>query len=278
MRSQSLFAGTLLLALAAASCSTGPAPPRPGTPGFYWNAAKENYRNGDFQKADSNLVDVIRTDNEFTARARAWDMVISAGLAQGFSQLADTYEAGARANRANPMPFRKQVTTLRSYASASALQLVEVSHVFMEKDKDPNVPLAFEYPSGSATEPGSLKRVEGGILIQDAERDTLQSAMLQRGVLLSASRAAGSADDTAKALEKFKVGEVRVPRDEFLLVLAKALQEQSELFGSNKLDQPNRQKVMCQEALEALQAIPQTKETKALANKIQTSMKKIKGV
>jgi hypothetical protein len=276
MRSPSLFAGTLLLALAATSCSTGPAPPKPGTPAFNWAAAKENYHAGDLQKTGATLADIIRTDNEFAARARAWDMVLSAGLAQGFFQLADSYEAGGRANRATPMPFHKQVTTLRSYASAAALELVQTSRAFLEKDKDPNVLLAFDYPSGSAAEPGSLRRVAGGIVILDAERDSLQSAMLQRGVLLSVCRAVGSADDPAKTLEKFK-SEVLVPRDVFLLAAAKALQEHSELFASSKLDQPTRQKLMCQQALDVLHAIPETKETKALVTKIQTSMKKIRG-
>ena len=276
MQSQSFFAGALLLALAATSCSTGPAPPKPGTPAFNWAAAKENYRAGDFPKTDATLVDIIRTDNEFSARARAWDMVLSAGMAQGFSQLADSYEAGGRANRANPTPFHKQVTALRSNASAAAIELVETSRAFLEKDKDPNVLLAFEYPRGAAAEPGSLKRVAGGIVILDAEAETLQTAMLQRGVLLSVCRAAGAADDPAKTLEKFK-GEVLVPRDVFLLAAAKALQEQSELFTANKLDQPTRQKLLCQQALDVLHAIPETKETKALTTKIQTTMKKIRG-
>src|SRR5271165_5999704 len=107
MRVPSLLAAVILIALAATSCSTGPQPPKPGTPGFSWAAAKESYRAGDYPKTDTNLVEVIRTDNEYAARARAWDMVISAGLAQGFSQLAESYEAGGRANRTNPMPFHK---------------------------------------------------------------------------------------------------------------------------------------------------------------------------
>lgn len=282
MRSRPLFSASplpilaALVALAATSCSTGPAPPKPGAPGFSWAAAKEAYRAGDFQKADANLVDIIRTDNEFSARARAWEMVISAGLIQGFSQLSDGFEAGARANRANPTPFRRQVNTLRSYAGAAALQLVETSRAFLEKDKDPNVLLAFEYPGGSAAEPGSLKKAADGILIQDSERDSLPAAMLQRGVLLSVCRAVGSADDPAKTLERFK-GEVLVPREVLLLALAKTLQEQSELFGPNKVDRPTRQKLMCQQALDVLHTIPETNETKALVTKIQTSMKKIRG-
>jgi hypothetical protein len=276
MRTPSLLLGTFLLALVTTSCSSGPTPPRPGTPAFYWNAAKDAYRAGDYVKTDTQLAEIVRTDNEYAARARAWSMVINAGLSQGYSQLSDSFEAGARANRANPMPFRKQVTTLSSLASASDMQLVETLHHFLERDKDPTVLLAFDYPGGAAAEPGSLKRVAGGILIQDSERDALQLAMLQRGVLLSLCRFTGSPDDSAKTLEKFKTPEVRVPREVVLFAVAKTLFDQSEIFGSNKLDQPARLKALCQEALEALKAIPETKETKALAAKIQASLKKLK--
>jgi hypothetical protein len=58
--------------------------------------------------------------------------------------------------------------------------------------------------------------------------------------------------------------------------MAKTLQERSELFGPGKLDRPERVKVMSQEALEAVQQIPETKETKALATKLQAILKKLK--
>jgi hypothetical protein len=264
------------LLAAGTSCSSGPQPPQPGTPAFYWAAAKETYRAGDFLKASENLQRILVSENEFTARARAWDTVISAGLTQGYIELADNWEAGARANRPNPTPFRKQVSALRSLASASAIQFTEDIHKVMEVDKDPNLLLAFAYPAGAAAPPAGLKRVAGGILVQDSERDLLQAAMLQRGVLLSVCGAVGSPDDAAAAQEKLKTGEFRVPRDTFLLAAAKSLQEQSELFTSTKLDQPNRLKLLSQEALKALGSIPQTKETKSLTDKIQARLKKAK--
>ena len=240
------------LVAVATSCSSGPQPPQPGTPAFYWAAAKETYRAGDFLKTSENLQRILASENEFTARARAWDTVISAGMAQGYIELADTWEAGARANRADPTPFRKQVSALRSLASASAIQFTEDIHKVIGADKDPNILLAFAYPAGASAAPAGLKRVAGGILVQDSERDLLQAAMLQRGVLLSVCAAVGSPDDAAAAQEKLKTGEFRVPRDTFLLAAAKSLQEQSELFTSAKLDQPNRLKLMSQEALEVL--------------------------
>lgn len=262
------------LLAAGTSCSSGPQPPQPGTPPFYWAAAKETYRAGDFARTSENLQRILASENEFNARARAWDAVISSGLAQAYIELADTWEAGARANRPNPTPFRKQVSALRSLASASAIQFAEDLHKMVALDKDPNILLAFGYPAGAAAPPVGLKRVGSGILVQDSERDLLQGAMMQRGVLLSVCIAVGSPDDAAAAQEKLKTGEFRVPRDTFLLAAGKSLQERSEVFTSSKLDQPARLKLLSQEALNALGAIPQTKETKSVNDKIQARLKK----
>ena len=65
-----------------------------------------------------------------------------------------------------------------------------------------------------------------------------------------------------------------MPRDTFLMAAAKNLSEQSELFTGTKLDQPNRLKMLSQEALAVLAAVPPTKETKALTDKIQARLKK----
>ena len=262
------------LVAAGTSCSSGPQPPQAGTPAFFWAAARETWRAGDFLKTSENLQRILATENEYTARARAWDTAISAGITQAYIELADAWEAGARANRANPTPFRKQVSTLRSLASASAIQYTEDLHKVVQADKDPNILLAFAYPAGAIAPPAGLKRVSGGILVQDSERDLLQAAMLQRGVLLSVCAAAGSPDDAAATQEKMKTGELQVLRDAFILASVKSLQEQSDLFMGTKLDQPNRLKLMSQEALKALELLPQSKETKSLNDKIQARLKK----
>src|ERR1039458_6210743 len=40
---------TLGLLAAGTSCSSGPQPPQPGTPAFFWAATNETYRAGDYQ-------------------------------------------------------------------------------------------------------------------------------------------------------------------------------------------------------------------------------------
>jgi hypothetical protein len=262
------------LVAAATSCSSGPQPPQPGTPAFYWAAAKETYRAGDYVKTSENLQRILVNENEYSARARAWDAVISSGLAQGYMELADAWESGARSNRLNPTPFRKQVSTLRALASASAIQFTEDIHKVMEGNKDPKIMLAFAYPAGAPAVPVGLKKVAGGIPVQDSERDLLQAAMLQRGVLLSVCAAVGSRDDAAAAQGKLVAGDFLASRDVYLRAAAQSLSDESELFTGTKMDLPNRLKLLSEEALKVLGALPQSKETKALTDKIQARLKK----
>ena len=268
--------GALALGVATTSCAGGPKPPEPGTPAFFWGSAQESYRSGDMGRTDEQLQKLLASDNEFSVRARAWDILISAGLARGHSEMADVFETGARMNRANPTPFRKQVSTERSAASSAVLQFVDEVHQFLAKDKDADVKLAFAYPAGSLTQPAALKKIAGGMLVQDSERDLLQTAMVQRGVLQAICLALDSVDDSAKASEKMKTGEAQVTRDAFLWAAAQMLEQGSQLYTPNKLDLPNRFVLVSNQALEVLKAIPETKDSKALSEKVKKALAKLK--
>ena len=261
----------------AIGCSSGPPSPKPGSPGFFWAVARESYRTGDLVKTNSTLVELSRSENEFTARARVWQLVVSAGVSQGFSELADAYEAGARMNLTSPLRFRNQTANLRSMAASAALEFTQAVRETVDFDKGPNVQLAFGYPNGSTAQPEGLKKISNGIWLPDSEREALQAALLQRGVLLAVSRAVGSPDDPAKAQAVFQTAEVRIPRSTFLFGMGKLLYEESDLFGPERMDRPNRLLSMCGEALKALQSIPETEDTKMLAGEIQSAIKKLVG-
>jgi len=274
MNARFLFFAAFALALLTASCSSGPEPPQPGTPTFNWNAAKRAYATGDFTKANESLSEIVKTDSEYAGRARTWSILLSAGTAQGYAELADAYEAGATANRANPMPFRKPISALRSMANAAILDSVQSFRTVLDSDRGASVEFAFSYPTGSAAEPPALKRVAGGVPILDTDATVLQTTMMQRGVVLAVCRAMGNPDDSAKTLEAFKAPEVRVPRETFLFGVAQMLNSLADLYIPRKLDQPDRAKLITDQALRALQAIPETKESKALMVKIQSQGKK----
>jgi hypothetical protein len=269
-----LLAVTMILTLV--SCSMGPSAPEKGTPEFYWQAARETFLAADYLKAADHLEQITRTENPFTAKAQPWKLVLTSGLANGFMELADNYEYGARANRANPTPFRRRVSNYRGMAAGISLQFAETFLKF-SANKDPEIVLAFPFPTGSSGQVIALNRVAKGIFPAEAEADTAQKHTIERSVLLAVSAAVGAGEDTAKARALFQGQDVKVPRATFILAMATALYDQSQLYGPRKLDTPEKTKMFATHALNAAMSIPETKESKALIVKIQAALKKAKG-
>jgi hypothetical protein len=268
-----------LLAVGAAvflaACSSESTTPDPGTPAFLWNAAERAYHNGDFMKANDYLSELQQTDNAFSPRARIWQTVLAGGMARGYCELADGYESGGRLNKADPLAFHKQVMDLRTMASHAAMDFTQAVHSFVERDPSAEVQLAFDLPPGSAADPPAVRKAWAGILMQEAEAQALETAMVERGVIRAVCQANGTEGDSAQALERFRSGEVKTPRTTFLYAAAKTLFDVSDVFTLNKLDQPQRRRVMLEQAVAALHSIPETKEGAAMVTKIQVMLKKI---
>lgn len=267
-----------LLAAAAlmvtVSCSGGTALPKPGTPAAYWYDANVSYKAGDFLKTDENLQRIVVNDNDFTARARVWDMVICGGLAQAYSALADVYEDGARNNRENPAPYRRRANELRKLSGNMTLQLADSMHRLLEQPKEAEVAMAFAFPVGSTEKPQGLTRLGKALFVPENEQAQLLKEMQQRGVVLALCDATGNSGDAAKTQQLFQTPNVKVARDTFLFASAKMMEAGSDVFGSKKLDLPNKLKITLQETQGALNAITPTKDSKALADKIQKTLKK----
>jgi hypothetical protein len=259
---RSLAAVVLVCACILGSCTRAPAPVRPGTPAFFWAAAEAAWRAGDYVKTNDNLSQLVTGDNEYAARARVWQLVLASGLVQGYGDLADAYQAGSRYNRTDAAGFREQVRVARAAAAQLSLQCGETFRSFLDADKSTSIVFAFAYPTATLTPP-PLGKLNKGILLKGAEAETLQTAMLQRGVGQAASRVASA--------ETFGQG---VPRAQFLTAVAAALYEQSKLFGPKKLDQPQRLQALCGLAQEALRAVPPSAKTRELQGNIQKALGK----
>jgi len=268
-----LLCSIVTLTLMAVSCA-GPEQPKVGTPLFHWNAAKQTFAAGDYDKVNNNLGDVIRTDNEYTARAMPWRLVLLSGMTKGHSELADTWESGANANRTNPAPFRTQMNVYRKLGGQLALQFAETLQKFEATHKGQKVTLEMPFPSGSAAEIPQLKRVSGGILIPEAESETLEKRVIERAVLRAACRAVGAPDDAAKAQQIFKSEPLQIEWPVFATALAYSLCDQAELFTNERLDRPDRLEYFTKKALELLKAVPDSKEVKSLKARAEKLLKK----
>jgi hypothetical protein len=270
---------TTVLALLSAnlilfSCSSGSDAPQPGTPAFYWSAAKETYAAGDYQKTIENLGNILSSQNDYVARAQPWMLILTSGMAHGYMDLADAFEAGGHANQAQSTAFHRLVNEYRGSANRLSLQFAETFGNFQSKDD--YVTLAFPFPTGSPTEVALLTRVSNGAMPLATDVETAQKHTIERDVLLATCRAAGAEGDPAKAQDLLKSGAAKVSRATFVQAMATALYEQSQLYSHNKMDDPDKMKIFCSRAQDALKLLPASKETDDLNKKIQSALKKSK--
>jgi len=259
--------------LALIGCSMGPASPEPGTPAFSWNEAKTAYHAGDCAKANDNLNNLLQHDNEFTAKAQPWALVLSSGIATGMMELSDAYKAGGIKNPDHPVALVRLASDSLRDANSAALPGVETFRKFVQKNKDPQILLAFEYPPVNPSEPAALRSVTKGNMLNSADVDALKQAMMQRGVAAAVARVVGEPEDSLKVPDMFKTQPVLVPRERFLFGMAQLLYDQAQLYDKKHINDPRRANLFCTEAANALKGLPEDKPVKELLQKIQRLQK-----
>ncbi len=269
---QVMAMGTLVFSCFVLISCSGDNAPQAGTPAFYWAAAKETFAAKDYSKTVSHLEKLDAGDSEFTARARPWLLIMTSGMSRGYMDLADNFEAGSRTNKSNPTDFRRRTNNYRVEANRLALEFVEVFDKF-QKGKDDPVPIALPFPTGNAAPVTQLTKVSTGVMLQPTEIEEAEKRAVERAILMAACNAAGAPDDPAKTQDLLKAGTHQVPRAAFVTSMAATLFEESKLYGTRQIGNPDRAKVFCNRALDALKTVPETKQTKDLAIKINKSLK-----
>ena len=268
---------TLVTVIAAlSSCSSGPAPPEKGSPAWLWAAAKEAFDRGDWVKSTEHLGALTNGSSELAEKARPWELLVLGGMADGYTQLADAYELGSRANKSNPTQFRKATSEYRNQASQIALTYAEKFAKFQKATKGETVVLEFPFPKGSAATAMALGKIQQGQPISPPEATDLQNKLVGRGVVLSICDALGAANDPAKGAEALKNGSASQPRSQFAAHLATDLYSFSQLYTSAKLDNPDRVKFLLGASAEAAGAAADGKEKKDLMARIDAAKKKLK--
>lgn len=255
------------------ACSSGPVAPQKGTPAFYWAAAKQTFAAGDYLKTSDNLDKILKSENEFKATALPWSLILTSGMAHGYMELGDSFEQGARANKANPAMFRRQTGDDRRAARALALQFAEKFQDFVKNNHDEQIRLAFPFPNGTTAGIPLLTKAGSGIVPSSQEIEDGVRSALQRAIIIETSRAVGAGEDATKARQQFAGGEVKIPRMDFLLTMAVSLHDQAMLFGPTKMDEPEKMKMMSAQALAALKGMPDSKPVKDLSTRIDKAMK-----
>jgi hypothetical protein len=252
-------AGLVVFCLASAawlsSCSSQTASSRMGTPEWYWSAARDQFAAGDFVKTQEHLEKLLDTSNPFKERAAVWHLVLLAGMADGYRDLAEAYSDGENASKKQGMEFHRIVIDMQRSSRQYTIGLAEDAGRFnKEMGSAPQFAMDFTFPNGTATEVATLERVRKGIFPAEADRLSAQRQAVAREMVLTTAVMAGAGKDPAKAIEMFKTQPVQVPRATFLMELAQNLLEESAIFDRKKLNDPDKKKIMLQLASDCLKS------------------------
>lgn len=264
----------VLLSMAACS-SSGPPRIQPGSPAFFWGSARDAQVKGDFNAVIENLGNLTGSTNEYRERAEVWQMAVSMGLARGDMEWADALMEGGKMSRGQMSEFRRVASMARGVAAQNVMRFAELAHGAMLKGFPAEVELAFSLPTLESAKPPEMGKIAKGIFLQPADLNKTHNAMLDRGVVLTLTRMAGAGEDVDKARTLLASGSAKLKREEWLLSLAREFTGAADLFGPKKLNQDPRIKLMTDEALEALEKVPASEETKKLRKQIDDMRKKL---
>jgi hypothetical protein len=226
----------VIAAFGMTSCSN-PTSPTSAKAEFHWSGARETYALGDYPKTADHLEHIIDNQNQYTARAIPWYLVVTSGMAGGYIQLADQYTAGARAHKAAAAAFRAKAAAYRTLASQWAMRFAQNADKIKEIPLG-HLPLAFALPKGSGAEPEFLAQIASGVELEAADAENAEVLTLQRSVLMAACQAVGARQDVAKAGQILSRVSPAEPRATFGNAIAEMLDAQSALYSRNKLDEP----------------------------------------
>lgn len=267
----------LTLLLGACSSSNAPAV---GSPEWLWNAAKDTYTAGDLEKTCDNLYKIEKAgSNPYVQRARAWRMLLLAGRGMARVELAQAYADGWKATRTEQTTYARQKNDNLLEAKRHAFDLFEEYGAFAKDLASPPQPvvLEFSFPQGSAAQVTEMDRVYKGMSVTDAMQATAQDKMVQRGVIRAIGSVLATEDDAAGAQTALKSGRAEVPPARFVLAVAVAFNRLSGTFDRKALNEPEKQKLFQDRAVELSKKVLDMKpdaDTEKAAKKLQADIEK----
>lgn len=267
----------LIPALFACACS-GPKGPVRGSPEWLFQAARESFVAGDWEKAADHLEKIERAgDNPFAPRARAWRTVLAAGMAAGHLDLAQAYADGWTYARANKTAFLRQKSDHLKDARRHTIRMMESLDGLAKGLSEQPVVLEFPFPKGSAAQVTELDRVYKGMSVDEATSAAAVEKSVNRGIVRAVSSVLASADDAAGAQKALASGRAEVPPARFLLTMATNMEKLSPIFDRKGLNESEELKVLRERALDATQRVLALKPdaaTETAAKKLQGEMEK----
>ncbi len=235
----------VLAVITLSSCSSGPQRSSADRWSPRWREAEQLLSEGKIDETLQQIQALLDAEEPHKTKAAAWKMLVLAGKARGYFELAEAYLAGAEQNPAQFSDFRRAVSRYRSHSRAASLALAQMAtDAEQHFGRADTIPLDFPLPPGSTSPSPIIASVKVGRLAPESQLQAAEHYTLRRAVVLTvceAGRATSEAGDLEKVLET-QPAAITKPR--LLAVAGKVLYQQADLFATTHLDDPQKHSLL----------------------------------
>jgi hypothetical protein len=219
-----------------------------------WKQVNREYESRDYITTLNYLDDLLRTDNDYTARAAALKVVILGGMTRSALEIEQACAKGISwVKVADSGPYKSCLDRFRWRARTSALALLDALTV-LEKSAAASGTVSLDFPLPEASAEPSPLIGQTGVGAMPGEKIFEPSAarILDRQILLQVCDLVAKAD-VAAVKGMFASRPVTLPQETFLVGVAKTLLAAAAVFGEDRLDDAPKRSTTLQRARECLQ-------------------------
>ncbi len=218
----------------------------------FWKQVNREYESRDYINTLNYLNDILRTENDYTARAAALKVVILGGTTRSALEIEEACAAGiSRVPAWDSGPYKNCIEQFRWRARTSTLALIDALGG-LEKSAAASgaVSLDFPLPETSSDPSPMIGRTRAGAMPVEKIFEPSVVRIVDRHIFLQVCDAV--AKDEAGAKQLFEARPVTVPKATFLVGVAKTLLVGAAVFGADRLDDSEKESATLQQARECL--------------------------
>jgi hypothetical protein len=240
----------------------------------FWKQVNREYESHDYINTLNYLNDILRTENDYTARAAALKVVILGGMTRSALEIEAACAAGiSRVAAWEAGPYKNCIEQFRWRSRTNILSLIDaLSELEKGAAASGTVSLDFPLPEASSETSPLIGQTRAGAMPVEKIFEPSVVRIVDRHIFLQVCDLV--ATDEAAVKEIFESRPVIVPKETFLVGVAKTLLAGAEVFGEDRLNDSAKRSATLERARECLQpaldggdAALQA-EAKALARKI----------
>lgn len=228
---------------------------RPVPEGYeFWKQVNREYESRDYINTLNYLDDLLRTENDYTARAAALKVVILGGMTRSALEIEEACAKGiSRVAAWDSGPYKNCIEQFRWRARTSTLSLIDaLSELEKRVAATGAVPLDFPLPEASSGSSPMIGRTRAGAMPVEKVFEPSVARVVDHHIFLQVCDVVATGE-AAKVKGMFESLPVTVPREAFLVGVAKTLLAAAAVFGKDRLDDAAKRSATLQRARECLQ-------------------------